>query len=231
MTLTGSWEWGASEFIDPAWTRLSLANPTRIHTLLQTAADPLRTQIGVTDEQLVEQNRELSEEVTRLRLRVLELEAAADMDPMLPIFNRRAFVREVGRAQSMASRYGLMSSVIFIDLDGFKQINDKFGHGVGDEILSQVADCLGSGVRQCDMVARLGGDEFGILLFKSDLSVAKAKAGALCCRIGEIALDHPDGQIRIGASWGAAPCEPGQTPSKILERADRAMYLDKRSGA
>ena len=210
---------------------MSLANPTRISTLLQTAAEPLRSQIGVTDAQLIEQNRELNEEVTRLRLRVLELEAAADMDPMLPIFNRRAFIREVGRAQSMASRYGIVSSVIFIDLDGFKQINDKFGHGVGDEILSRVAGSLTSGVRQCDMVARLGGDEFGVLLFKSDLTVAKAKAGALCCRIGEIAMDHPDGAIRIGGSWGAAPCEPGQKPAKILERADRAMYLDKRSSA
>ena len=211
--------------------RPSLTKPTRIHTLLQTAAEPLRAQIGATDEQLVERNRELSEEVTRLRLRVLELEAAADMDPMLPIFNRRAFVREVGRAQSMTSRYGLLSSVIFIDLDGFKQINDRFGHGVGDEILSQVASCLTTGVRQCDMVARLGGDEFGILLFKTDLDVARAKAGALCCRIGEIALDHPDGLIRIGGSWGAAPCEPGHSPAKVLERADRAMYLDKRSTA
>ncbi|MEL6686051.1 MAG: GGDEF domain-containing protein [Pseudomonadota bacterium] len=210
---------------------LLLADPTRIATLLQTAAEPLSQQIGVTDAQLIAQNRDLTEEVTRLKLRVLELEAAADLDTMLPIFNRRAFVREVGRAQSMASRYGLMSSVIFIDLDGFKQINDRFGHGVGDDILYEVSKCLTSGVRQCDMVARLGGDEFGVLLFKSDLPVAKAKAGALCCRIGEIAMDHPDGLIRIGASWGAAPCEPGQTPSKILERADRAMYLDKRSNA
>lgn len=208
-----------------------MAEPTRISTLLQTAGEPLGSQTGVTDPQLVTRNRELSEEVTRLRLRVLELEAAADMDPMLPIFNRRAFMREVGRAQSMASRYGLMASVIFIDLDGFKQINDRFGHRAGDEILARVAHCLTSGVRQCDIVARLGGDEFGVLLFKSDLTVAKAKAGALCCRIGNITIDHPDGLIRIGASWGAAPCEPGQTVEKILERADRAMYLDKRSNS
>jgi len=206
-----------------------LVDPSRITTLLQTAADPLSSQIGVTDSQLGARNRELTEEVTRLRLRVLELEAAADLDPMLPIYNRRAFMREVSRAQSVMDRYGMISSIIFFDLDGFKLINDRFGHGIGDKILELVAESLISGVRQCDMVARLGGDEFGVLLFKSDQMIAKAKAGALACRIGDLALQHPDGPIGITASWGTAPCEPDQTAAKVLERADRAMYLDKRS--
>ncbi|MGB3454796.1 MAG: GGDEF domain-containing protein [Litorimonas sp.] len=208
-----------------------MAEPTRISTLLQTAAEPLRSQLGVTPDQLAARNEELTEEVTRLRLRVLELEAQADMDPLLPIHNRRAFVREVGRAQSVMDRYGLPSSIIFLDLDGFKQVNDRYGHGIGDKILENVSECLVSGVRHCDMVARLGGDEFGVLLFKTGLDVAKAKAGALACRLGGLALTHPDGTIRVGASWGAASCDPGQSPEKVLERADRAMYLDKRSGA
>lgn len=206
-----------------------MVDPSRITTLLQTAADPMSSQIGVTDAQLGARNRELTEEVTRLRLRVLELEAAADLDPLLPIYNRRAFMREVGRAQSVMSRYGMTSSIIFFDLDGFKSINDRYGHGIGDKILEQVADSLLSGVRQADMVARLGGDEFGVLLFKSDQMIAKAKAGVLACRIGNLALQHPDGEIGITASWGTAPCEPEQSAAKVLERADRAMYLDKRS--
>lgn len=206
-----------------------MVDPSRITTLLQTAADPMSSQIGVTDKHLAARNRELSEEVTRLRLRVLELEASADMDPMLPIYNRRAFMREVSRAQSVKSRYGMESSIVFFDLDGFKFINDRYGHGIGDKILEQVAESLLSGVRQCDMVARLGGDEFGVLLFKSDQMIAKAKAGALACRIGDLSLQHPDGPIGIAANWGTAPCEPGDSATKVLERADRAMYLDKRS--
>jgi diguanylate cyclase (GGDEF)-like protein len=160
---------------------------------------------------------------------VLELEAAADRDPLLPIYNRRAFMREVGRAQSVTDRYGMESSIIFFDLDGFKQINDRYGHGIGDKILEKVSESLLSGVRECDMVARLGGDEFGVLLFKSNLMIAKAKAGALACRVGNLSLSHPDGPIGISASWGTAPCDPDQTAAKVLERADRAMYLDKRS--
>lgn len=206
-----------------------MPQPTRMTTLLQTATDPLPTQVGVTDSLLARRNEDLTEEVTRLRLRVLELEAAADLDPLLPIYNRRAFMREVSRAQIVMERYDMISSIIFIDLDGFKQINDRYGHGIGDQVLEKVAKSLTSGVRQCDMVARLGGDEFGILLFKSDPAIAQAKAGVLSCRIGELSIDHPDGSIGISASWGTAPCEAGQSAAKILERADRAMYLDKRS--
>lgn len=191
----------------------------------------MSSQIGVTDGQLTARNKALSEEVTQLRLRVLELEASADLDPLLPIFNRRAFMREVSRAQSVMSRYNMMSSIIFFDLDGFKRVNDRFGHGIGDKILEKVADSLLTGVRQCDMVARLGGDEFGVLLFKCDKIIADAKAGALACRIGDLSLQHPDGPIGITASWGAAQCEPEQTAAQVLDRADRAMYLDKRSNS
>lgn len=208
-----------------------LAATTTISDLLQTATQPVLDQPGVTDDRLAERNRELTEEVTRLRLRVLELEGQADMDPLLPLYNRRAFMREVERAQSVYDRYGLMSSLIFFDLDGFKIINDRYGHGVGDKLLERVANTLLSGVRQCDMVARLGGDEFGVLLFKSDAEVASAKAGVLTCRIGEQSLVHPDGLITIGSSWGVAPCELDQTPEQILDRADRAMYLCKRSNS
>lgn len=207
-----------------------MVHPARISTLLQTATDPMSEQLGVTDAQLGARNRELTEEVTRLRLRVLELEATADLDPLLPIYNRRAFMREVTRAQSVMDRYEMMSSIIFFDLDGFKQINDRYGHGIGDKILENVSDSLLSGVRQCDMVARLGGDEFGVLLFKSTQQIAKAKAASLSCRIGNLTLSHPDGPIGISASWGTAECEPDGTAAQVLERADRAMYLDKRSG-
>ena len=204
-----------------------MADLTRIATLLQTTVEPMAEQIGVTDEQLINRNRDLSEEVTRLRLRVLELEAAVDMDALLPVYNRRAFMREVSRAQSVMSRYGLMSAIIFFDLDGFKQINDRYGHGIGDKILERVAQSLLSGVRQCDMVARLGGDEFGVLLFKCDQQVAKAKAGVLACRIGDIALAHPERLIGIDASWGTSLCDPDDSVETVLDRADRAMYLNK----
>ncbi|MGB6230614.1 MAG: GGDEF domain-containing protein, partial [Litorimonas sp.] len=173
-------------------------------------------------------NRELSREVERLRGRVLELEGLADMDAMLPVYNRRAFVREVGRAQSVVSRYGILSSVVFIDLDGFKSVNDRHGHATGDAVLERVSHALLSGVRSCDMVARLGGDEFGVLLFKCAGAVARAKGASLTCRIGDVSVITPSGPLQVKASWGAADCDADGSVADILSRADAAMYANKR---
>lgn len=202
---------------------------SRVSTSLNEAAFRILDRPGTTPEQVNEDNIALASEVARLRLRVLELERAADTDPLVPVFNRRAFMREVGRAQTVMSRYDMLSSLIFFDLNGFKSINDRFGHAVGDELLKKVGDVLVEGVRHCDMVARIGGDEFAVLLFKSSPDIASAKAAALSCRISEQSVVMPTGPISISAAWGVAPCEPGETAEQILDRADRAMYMAKRS--
>lgn len=175
--------------------------------------------------------RALMAENKALRARICELERAVDTDPLLPLYNRRAFVREIDRARNVMARYDILSSVIYFDLDNFKSINDRYGHAIGDDILKAVSNVLSSGVRDCDLVARLGGDEFGVLLFKTDAVIAKAKASALACRISELAITMPTGRITTGASWGIAACEADDTADQILSRADRAMYIAKRSKA
>lgn len=202
---------------------------SRVSTLLQTSADRTLDRPDALDSDLVTENELMASEITRLRLRVLDLERAADTDPLMPVYNRRAFMRELERAQTVMARFDILSSIIFFDLDKFKSINDRFGHGIGDEFLRKTGDVLLSGVRNCDMVSRLGGDEFGILLFKTDPKTAHAKALALASRIAEQKIEMPTGDINITASWGVAPCEPGATPEHILERADRAMYVAKNS--
>ncbi len=185
---------------------------------------------GQTDKSapvLADENKTLTAEIARLRLQILELERKADTDPLVPVYNRRAFIREVSRAQAVAERYGLTSSIIFFDLNGFKSINDQYGHSVGDSLLKAVGDVLLKGVRHCDMVARLGGDEFGVLLFKSSLSVAKAKAAALACRLSQEKIETTEGMVSISTAWGVASCETDQTVEKILDTADKAMYQVK----
>jgi diguanylate cyclase (GGDEF)-like protein len=183
---------------------------------------------GVTDMKLSQDNLSLQSEIVRLRARILELERAADTDPLVPVFNRRAFMREVARAQTVMERYDMVSSVIFFDLNGFKAINDAHGHTVGDNLLKAVGDVLVNGVRQCDMVARLGGDEFGVLLFKSSPDIAQAKAAALSCRMREKRISTGSGSVSTSASWGVAPCRPGCRAEEILHQADQAMYQAKR---
>ena len=204
-------------------------NPSRLTRVLQDAATPLHQRSAHADAVLVKANEDMSGEIARLRLRVLELEHAANTDPLVPVYNRRAFLREISRAQTVMERYDMLSTLIFFDLNEFKAVNDRFGHGVGDELLKMIGHVLQEGVRDCDMVARLGGDEFGILLFKSDVEVARAKAQTLCCRIADQAISLPTGDVSITAAWGVAPCEPGDTVEQVLARADRAMYMSKRS--
>ena len=203
-------------------------SPSRINRILQDASTPLHQRSVAADAALVEANAELSAEVARLRLRVLELEQAADTDPLVPVYNRRAFLREVGRAQTVMARYEIASTVLFFDLDAFKSVNDRYGHAVGDRLLKRVGTVLQAGVRDCDMVARLGGDEFGVLLFKTDLDVARNKAATLSCRVADEAILMPAGRLSVTTSWGVAPCEPGDTVEQVLDRADRAMYMAKR---
>jgi len=202
---------------------------SRLNRVLQDASTPLHQRSERADETLVTANAELTNEIAMLRLRILELEHAADTDPLVPVYNRRAFLREIARAQTVMDRYDMLSTIIFFDLNGFKSINDRFGHGIGDQLLKMIGIVLQSGVRDCDMVARLGGDEFGILLFKTDVKVAHAKAQTLACRIADQKVKMPTGDIGIGAAWGVSPCEPGDTVEQVLARADRAMYMAKRS--
>jgi len=189
---------------------------SRVSTLLQTNATRVLDRNDALDSDLVSENEALSSEVARLRLRVLELERAADTDPLVPVYNRRAFMRELARAQTVMARYDMLSSMVFFDLNGFKSINDRFGHGIGDQLLLKTGKVLMDGVRDCDMVARLGGDEFGILLFKTDPRSAKAKASTLACRIAEEYVEMPTGNVSVTAAWGIAPCESDDTPEQIF---------------
>jgi diguanylate cyclase (GGDEF)-like protein len=171
--------------------------------------------------------RRLQDEISILKTQLLQLEQKADADPLIPIYNRRALMREIGRAQVLMSRYDILCSVVFFDLNGFKKVNDRFGHSIGDDLLIKIGKALKATVRDCDMVARVGGDEFAVLLFKTDIAEAKAKAASLACRIAEQSIDMAGELVSVNTAWGVSPCFPDDTPKQILHRADRAMYEAK----
>ena len=199
-------------------------NPNLSKQIFSSMGGNVRENTGVFS---AEERRVLLDEISVLKTRILDLEHAADTDPLVPVYNRRAFVREIKRAQTVMSRYDIPSSLIFFDLNGFKAINDRYGHGIGDDFLQKVGTILKSSVRECDMVARIGGDEFGVLLFKTEPQIAEAKAATLACRIAEHKIDMPTGSIQIQTSWGVSDCRPGDTVRSILDRADDAMYAAK----
>jgi len=169
----------------------------------------------------------LLDEIKALKSQISNLEHAADTDPLVPVNNRRAFIREIERAQTVASRYDIQSCIIFFDLNKFKEINDFYGHGIGDELLIKIGKCLRASVRDSDIVARLGGDEFGVILFKTDEIIAQTKAIILARKITKQRVILPTGEIFLTAAWGTSPCPPDNSVKQILDRADRAMYQNK----
>jgi len=169
----------------------------------------------------------LKRELAVARARIAELEACADVDPLLDILNRRGFERELKRALSHIKRYGTEAALMFIDLDGFKAVNDKYGHGAGDALLKAVTRELVTHVRASDVVGRLGGDEFGLVIWHAGEEQALAKARELEALIGRVGIIHGKARVEVGASAGMALLVADTTPKEMIAAADRAMYTRK----
>ena len=136
-----------------------------------------RTRAAV--EALSEEVMALRDESAMLRAALAESELLADNDALLPIFNRRAFEREVRREIALSGRFQTPLSLIFIDLDNFKLVNDIYGHAAGDSVLLKVAEILAQRTRETDIVCRLGGDEFGVVLAHASFEDSRRKAAQL----------------------------------------------------
>jgi diguanylate cyclase (GGDEF)-like protein len=158
---------------------------------------------------------------------IAELEARADVDPLLDILNRRGFERELKRSLAYLQRYNGEGVLLFIDLDGFKAVNDRHGHAAGDALLKAVARELVGHVRASDVVARLGGDEFGVLLWNLGAAQAAGKAHSLERLIEAVTVAHGEARIAVGASVGLVPLVAGAVPEQMIDAADKAMYARK----
>jgi len=179
---------------------------------------------------LVTEIEDLRGEVARLKSRLAEVEDLADRDPLTPLLNRRAFMRELARIRTFAQRYGSPASVIYFDLDGFKAVNDRYGHAAGDAALRAVAERLVAHVRESDIVGRMGGDEFAVILVQADQATAQAKARSLAASVEAAPIEFGDWSAPLHLSWGAAEITPDQTAEAILAQADAAMFARKRGG-
>ncbi|WBQ12147.1 GGDEF domain-containing protein [Hyphomonadaceae bacterium BL14] len=170
---------------------------------------------------------QLRRETEALRVKVRDLENLADRDVFLPVLNRRAFLREVSRALALAERHDAPSSLIYLDLNGFKAINDTHGHAAGDAALRAVADLIAAHVRETDAVGRLGGDEFGIVLTLTPAAAAERKARELVETLETTPIVHDGQQFQVGAAWGVRALEAGVDVNTAMAEADAAMYARK----
>ena len=155
-----------------------------------------------------------------------ELTRLALTDPLTGLSNRRAGERALDRDVARARRAGLPFSLALIDLDHFKQVNDRFGHAVGDETLRQVSQVLAATFRASDLAVRWGGDEFLVLL--PDVSAAGAMVFAERTRVQIETLTFPGGKVTVSA--GVVEIGKNETPRDAIARADAYLYEMKRAG-
>ena len=174
---------------------------------------------------------QLRRELGEARSRIAYLERLADEDPLMPVANRRAFVRELTRMMSFAQRYGTPASIVYFDVNRLKQINDGHGHAAGDAVLLHVAKILVDNVRNTDVVGRLGGDEIGVLLVQADQALAEQKAAQLAEAVAAHPLLWQGHEIALGVAYGVYSFSGGENAGDALEAADRAMYMAKRQRA
>jgi diguanylate cyclase (GGDEF)-like protein len=176
---------------------------------------------------LVAEVERLAAQLEQSRARIVDLEAKIDVDPLTELLNRRGFERELKRSVAYVKRYGTSAALIYLDLDGFKSVNDRHGHAAGDAVLKAVAAALLAHVRASDVVARLGGDEFVVLLWNVGGPAAAAKAAALEQALHSTPVRWGPSTLVVGGSAGVALIGALDTPADLLARADAAMYARK----
>jgi diguanylate cyclase (GGDEF)-like protein len=173
----------------------------------------------------------IAKSIVRRKLFQLELHHSANYDKLTDLPNRSLFHERLGQAVQQSSRYNRKFALMFIDLDGFKSVNDNLGHDVGDQVLIQTAERLLQCIRNSDTVARIGGDEFVIILNsisenKNIESIAKKIISSLSKPFNTI-----NSEASIGSSIGISTYpEDGEDVETLLKKADEAMYMVKNSG-
>ena len=168
------------------------------------------------------------------RSRRLERQIAymADHDALTALFNRRRFTDELDREILRCRAQGASSVLLYLDLDGFKQVNDKLGHAVGDILLKDIAKLLSAQTRGNDVVGRMGGDEFALLLPGVSRENAEVMSQRLLASVAAYQVPDNGLGLRVTASIGVAPMPGAATPPSqaLLIEADEAMYGAKRAG-
>ncbi|MCC7258584.1 MAG: GGDEF domain-containing protein [Gammaproteobacteria bacterium] len=201
---------------------------------LQDIVETAREILVVRNLYEIDRNKDLENQKSRLKHENSVLKVESERDPLTGVYNRRAFEEAVTREFTTAVRNKWPLSVVFVDLDHFKGINDTHGHQSGDAMLKAVADLLGSTLRDTDVVARYGGDEFVLLLPGVDASQVDAVAQRLVQRARETQVDNGDGRsFSITLSLGIATSDAHTTfttSQDLLAAADAALYHSKRNG-
>jgi len=224
----------APELRPSRWRRIvreAVEDAERDLALPRASREELRDQAVRTVASLAER---AFEEAERLRASMRELSQQVATDALTGVYSRLAFTQRFNEEMERAKRDGLPITLMLLDLDGFKSINDTHGHPAGDRYLTSLASVLQSCARRIDVVARYGGEEFAVILPHTNLAGASAIAERLRRSIESLVVEHDGAELRTTASIGSCTllnADRGRiTCGQLVEQADRQLYLAKRSG-
>ncbi len=162
--------------------------------------------------------------LSRLRIRAEEFQKLATRDPLTGLSNRRLGEERLAGEVARSERHGHPLSVLLLDLNRFKGINDRHGHAAGDLALKRFAERLNKVIRASDLAVRLGGDEFLVILPEC----LPERIPALLKRLGRIEVEWGEEKLAVTSAVGWAGYEKGETPAELIERADKSLYANKR---
>ena len=208
-----------------------LADLMKMRAAITAEVSGLRTAVAERQAEEQTQAKALRQEIETLRQNVARAQNEARTDPLTGAANRAAFDEELTRRceLAIAGREGF--ALVFADIDHFKQINDTYGHPVGDRVLTALVEFLRARIRRSDTIARYGGEEFGVILPGATLRPALRKARRLNEELARCdwAVD-PATKLRFTTSMGVAVWQDGDDPAALVSRADRALYRAKHEG-
>jgi diguanylate cyclase (GGDEF)-like protein len=159
--------------------------------------------------------------------RFREARQLADLDSLTGLHNRRYFYETLGREVDRAQRYQRSLSLVIVDVDGFKEINDRIGHLAGDAVLAEIADRIRRVMRSADIPCRVGGDEFAVIVPEVEVGQARQLVGRIQRAVSSQAIARA-GRVRVSA--GVADLQPNDDPTSMFERGDESLYAAKHAG-
>jgi len=159
--------------------------------------------------------------------RFREARQLADLDSLTGLHNRRYFYETLGREVDRAQRYQRLLSLVIVDVDGFKEINDRIGHLAGDAVLAEIADRIRQVVRSADIPCRVGGDEFAVIVPEVEGGQAQQLVGRIQRAVSAQPIARA-GRVRVSA--GVADIQPSDSSTSLFERGDESLYAAKHAG-
>ena len=173
----------------------------------------------------------VSDHVRQQSLALTDAERRAQTDPLTGVLNRRSLIERLDAACVRARARNLPISVLFLDLDHFKQINDTFGHAAGDACLAGIIPPIQAELRQSDVIGRYGGEEFVVILYGADAAAAYPIAERICRRVSDIRIEGFGAAVQLTCSIGVAASDTLEVWGQhLIAHADTAVYAAKRSG-